>query len=168
MNRVEVRDLRHRACRSRGGEAGGSLSREVPVRVGAAPTTTGRVSTARWRGSGKRDGEEYARNQRAYVLRKVNRLESGGSGPGVVRTCPILVGRGTSGLACGCRSGRPWRSAAGSRGDATGTELGSSSIERTSVNVGTVSFLARNRVSGVAVRAGSTVDRPVRDGAEPP
>nr|AIU93971.1 hypothetical protein LRS1606.537 [Rhodococcus sp. NS1] len=25
------------------------------------------ASTARWRGSGKRDGEEYARNQRCYV-----------------------------------------------------------------------------------------------------
>ena len=86
MYRTEVRDLRRRTCRSRSGEAGGSLSREVTARVGAAPTTTGRVSTARWRGSGKRDGKEHARNQRSYVLRKVNRLESGGSGPGVVRT----------------------------------------------------------------------------------
>jgi hypothetical protein len=78
MIRVEVRDLRRRTCRSRIGEAGGSLSREVPVRVGAAPTTSGRVSTARWRGPGKRDGEEYVRNQRGYVPRKVNRLKSGG------------------------------------------------------------------------------------------
>lgn len=30
MFRVEVRDLRRRACRSRNGEAGGSRSREVP------------------------------------------------------------------------------------------------------------------------------------------
>jgi hypothetical protein len=78
MIRVEVRDLRRRACRSRTGEAGGSLSREVPVRVGAAPTTPGRVSTARWCGSGKRDEEEYVRNRRGYVPRKVNRLKSGG------------------------------------------------------------------------------------------
>jgi hypothetical protein len=31
----------------------------VPVRVGAAPTTTGRVGTVRRPGSGKRDGEAY-------------------------------------------------------------------------------------------------------------
>ena len=78
MIRVEVRDLRRRTCRSRDGEAGGSLIREVPGRVGAAPTTPGRASTARWRGLGKRDEEEYARNQRDYVPRKVNRLKSGG------------------------------------------------------------------------------------------
>ena len=30
----------------------------------AAPTTTGRASTARWLGSGKRDGKVYVRNQR--------------------------------------------------------------------------------------------------------
>ena len=30
----------------------------------AAPTTTGRVSTVRWSGSGKRDGKVYERNQR--------------------------------------------------------------------------------------------------------
>jgi len=33
-----------------GGGAGGSLTREVPGRVGAAPTKSGRVSTARWCG----------------------------------------------------------------------------------------------------------------------
>jgi hypothetical protein len=43
-------------------EAGGSLSREVSVRVGAAPTKPGCVSTARWRGSGEHDREEYVRN----------------------------------------------------------------------------------------------------------
>jgi len=32
--------------------------------VGAALTKPGCVSTARWRGSGQRDGEEYARNLR--------------------------------------------------------------------------------------------------------
>jgi hypothetical protein len=31
--------------------------------VGAAPTKPGCVSTARWRGSGEQDREEYARNQ---------------------------------------------------------------------------------------------------------
>jgi hypothetical protein len=67
-------------------EAGGSLIREVPGRVGAAPTKPERVSIARWRGFGERDEEEYARNQRHYVPRKVNRLQPGGYGPGAVRT----------------------------------------------------------------------------------
>ena len=31
----------------------------------AAPTTTGRASTVRWSGSGKRDGKVYVRNQRS-------------------------------------------------------------------------------------------------------
>ena len=47
MPRAEVRGLRRRTCRSRDGEAGGSLSREVPGGVGAAPTKPGRVGTAR-------------------------------------------------------------------------------------------------------------------------
>jgi hypothetical protein len=40
----------------------------VPGRVGAALTKPGRVSTARWCGFGERDGEEYVRNRRCYVL----------------------------------------------------------------------------------------------------
>ena len=40
-----------------------SLIREVPGRVGAALTKPGRVRTARRRGSGERDREEYARNR---------------------------------------------------------------------------------------------------------
>jgi hypothetical protein len=35
--------------------------------VGAALTKPGRISTARWFGSGERDGKEYARNPRYYV-----------------------------------------------------------------------------------------------------
>jgi hypothetical protein len=50
----------------------------MPGRVGAALTTPGRARIARWCGFGKRDEEEYARNQRDYVPRKVNRLKSGG------------------------------------------------------------------------------------------
>ena len=38
------------------GEAGGSLNPETRARAGAAPTTTGRVGTARRSGSGKQDG----------------------------------------------------------------------------------------------------------------
>jgi len=55
--------------RSGRAEAGGSLIREAPGRAGAAPTTTGRVSTTGWRGSGKRDGKVYARNRRVKPLK---------------------------------------------------------------------------------------------------
>ena len=63
-----------------GGEAGGSLSRGAPGRAGAAPTKPGRVSTARWRGSGEIDEEEYARNQRHYVSQRLtgSNLADGG------------------------------------------------------------------------------------------
>src|SRR6266567_2593997 len=37
--------------------------RLVAEPAGAALTKPGRASTARWSGSGKRDGEEYARNR---------------------------------------------------------------------------------------------------------
>ena len=50
-----------------GGAAEGSPAREVPGRVRAALTKPGHASTARWCGSGERDEEEYARNQRHYV-----------------------------------------------------------------------------------------------------
>jgi hypothetical protein len=52
------------------------------VRMEAAPTTTGRASTARWPGSGKQDGKAYVRNQRLNAPKESHRLESGGSGPG--------------------------------------------------------------------------------------
>ena len=49
----------------------------------------------------------------------------------------------------------------GSRGDAAGTELGSSFVERITVNVGTVSVLARCRVSSTVFGLGpSSTDRP--------
>ena len=67
--RVEVEDPT--ACLSQQvGGAEGSLIRVVPGRVGAALTKPGRVSTARWCGSGERDGKEYARNRRCYVSQR--------------------------------------------------------------------------------------------------
>jgi hypothetical protein len=47
----------------------------------AALTTTGRISTARWSGSGKRNGKAYVRNQRLNAPQETQRLEPGGSGP---------------------------------------------------------------------------------------
>lgn len=52
------------------------------MRTEAAPTTTGRISTARWSGSGKQDGKVYVRNQRLNASQESHRLKSGGSGPG--------------------------------------------------------------------------------------
>jgi hypothetical protein len=56
----------------------------------------------------------------------------------------------------------------GSRGDAAGTELGSSFVERNTVNVGTVSGPCPLSCLQHGGRAGSIVDRSGRDGAEPP
>jgi hypothetical protein len=93
---VEVRDLPPLACRSRvaklrAAEPGGAGE------VGAALTKPGRVRIARCRGFGERDEEEYARNRRYYVPRKVNQLKSGGYGLGAVRTgSGVLAGAGNS------------------------------------------------------------------------
>jgi hypothetical protein len=73
-----------------GGGAEGSQSREVPGRMGAALTKPGRASTARWCGSGERDGKEYDRSLRLRPL-SLTGPESGGCGRGAVRT---LRGRG--------------------------------------------------------------------------
>ena len=65
------------------GEAGGSLNLETQARAGAAPTTTGRVGTARRPGSGKQDGTvQVGLNQWWNPLKREHRLEPGGSGPG--------------------------------------------------------------------------------------
>src|SRR4051794_31978228 len=68
-------------CRSRPGEAEGSLRGETPVRVGAALTKRGRVGTARRPGPPERDGKVYVRNQRCKASQEIHRLEPGGSGP---------------------------------------------------------------------------------------
>jgi hypothetical protein len=66
--------------------------------VGAAPTKPERASTARWGGSGERDAEVYARNQRLRPSMGY-RLQPGGSGSGAVRTCPRWwVGNSRAGL----------------------------------------------------------------------
>jgi hypothetical protein len=59
-----VKDLHREPRRSGVSVAGGSLTREMSVRAGAAATKPGRSSTARWIGSGKRDAEVYERNRR--------------------------------------------------------------------------------------------------------
>ena len=54
----------------------------------------------------------------------------------------------------------------GSRGEAAGTESGSSSVERITVNTGTVLVLP-SRASGSGGSAGRTDRRSVQGGAEP-
>ena len=55
--------------------------------VGAAPTTTGRASTARWCGSGKRDGQVYVcRNQWLNPLEWNVGSNFGGYGRSAVHT----------------------------------------------------------------------------------
>ena len=91
-----------------GGEAEGSLSREVPGWVGAALTKPGRASTARWCGSGERDGEEYERNQRLRLL-NTDRLKSGGYGLGAVRNPvgAVWAGGGNFWVVLRVTAGRP-------------------------------------------------------------
>ena len=70
-------------------EAGGSPSPGTRVRVGAAPTTTGRVGTARRLGSGKRDGKVYeCRNQWLNPLKSRTGSNLADMGRDAVRDLP--------------------------------------------------------------------------------
>jgi hypothetical protein len=57
----------HRLPSQRWGEAGGSLIRGSPGRVGAASTKSRWPGTAGWAGRGERDGKVYARNRCRYA-----------------------------------------------------------------------------------------------------
>ena len=152
-----------------GGEAG-SLPRKVPGWVGAALTKPGRARTARWCGSGERDGKEYERNPRYYVSQASTGLNLADLGRERVQTT------GAS-LLVGPTPGRVWMRSPGghgecprrNHGEAAGTKWGSSPVERTAVNVGTVSGPHPPiRAAGTNRRGGFTVDRSDRNGAEPP
>ena len=96
-----------------------------------------------------------------------HQLEPGGSGLGAVRAC-LTSGWATPGLVTTAGSGGHGESLRRSRGDAAGVQPGSSFVNRRSVNTGTVPALATGRATGADDRAGSTVGRSGRDGAEPP
>ena len=86
------------ARRSGPAEAEGSLTRGIPVKVEAALTTTGRASTVRWHGSGKRDGKVYARNQRRNAPQaKTTSSNLTDRGWVATRTRLASAGRGTFG-----------------------------------------------------------------------
>ena len=77
-------------------EAEGSLTRGTPAKVEAALTTTGRASTVRWRGPGKRDGKVYARNQRQKAPQaKTTSSNLADRGWVATRTWLASAGRGT-------------------------------------------------------------------------
>lgn len=136
--------------------------------MGAVLTTPGRASTVRWCGSGKRDEEEYERNRRLKVPQNRTGPEPDGYGPEAVRTRPGGSGRGTPDRFMGGSVGGHGEVLRGSHGDAAGTKSGSSFDKRITVNTGTVQVLPDSRAASAAGRAGSTVDRSVRGGAEPP
>ena len=64
-------------------------------RLEAAPTTTGRTSTARWSGSGKQDRKAYVRNQCQKTPQYAHQLQPGGSGLDS-SACPHCNMRATS------------------------------------------------------------------------
>jgi hypothetical protein len=84
------------------------------------------------------------------------------------RRAPIPVGWGTPGLGFDGWPGDHGEVLRGSRGDAAGTESGSSFVERITVNTGTVPVLPATAHPPRLAGAGRVDRRPVRDGAEPP
>jgi hypothetical protein len=165
-------------------EAGGSLIREAPGRVGAAPTTTGQARTARWPGSGKRDGKVQAELNQWSTPRKS-------------RTGSNLVDMGRAAVHACLRTGqrdsdageldRPGGHAEGlrrRRGEAAGEKLGTAPVNRDVGNVGTLPGLplppcgqhgggqVRRRPravggDGAAVVLGGRESRPQGEGRQP-
>ena len=109
-------------------EAGGSLSREVSARVGAAPTKPGCVSTARWRGSGEHGSRGVREELMVSTLSTLFRLGPGGSGPGVVHLQRIHIGELLWVGEARPRGGRA-EDLRRRHGETAGAESGSSSIE---------------------------------------
>lgn len=131
----------------------------MPERVGAALTTPGRgqhcqmarVRQARRRGV--REEPALLRPSMGHLL------EPGGSGQDAVRTRRDR--RGTPGLVYESRPGGHEEGLRRTRGDAAGTQLGSSFVERITVNTGTARHGSRP-CGQPARRAGidaSTVER---------
>src|SRR5450759_4000533 len=98
-----------------------------------------------------------------------HRLQSGGYGPGAVRThFRRWSGGELAGGHVDVRPGGHGEVLRGNCGDAAGTELGSSFVERVVSEHGNRSGPCPVPRFRRGVWAGSTVDRSVRGGAEPP
>src|SRR5215213_8701480 len=138
---MEVRDLRRLAVVAVG-EAGGSLNRGTPERVGAAATKSGRSSTAGWAGSGEQDGKAYVRNRCCHASSSSASSNPADRGWRAVHTC--RSGCKPCGRAGGELSGRSDVLGPAGRGeglgrshdDAAGAKPDASPVDRTTVNMG--------------------------------
>ena len=118
--------------------AGGSLTLETQGRVGAAPTTPGRAGTARQLGPGKRDGKVYVRNQWWNPLKRQEPARTWWMGAGrqqAAAPCGGAVVSGSTLLPSGRRSRGILRR---TRDEAAGEKLGTASVNRSVVNMGTI------------------------------
>ena len=117
-------------------EAGGSLIREAPGRVGAALTTTGRVGTARRPGSGKRDGKVQAELNQWSTPRKSragSNLVDMGRAAAHAR---LSAGQRDSDAGEVVRPGGHEEGLRRRRGEAAGEKLGTAPVNRCVGNVG--------------------------------
>jgi hypothetical protein len=132
------------------------------VWVGAALTKPGRVSTARWCGSGERDGKEYGQEPASTSLKGLpapNLADMGRVRCAILPVVFWLVGV-TPGWSCGCLPGGHGEVLRVSHGDAAGAQLDSSFVERTAVNTGTFPALPLGRAASTERRLGpSSTDR---------
>ena len=130
--------MREPACglSQQAAEVGGSPSLDTQVRVGAAPTTPGRVGTARRLGFGKQDGKVYeSRNQWWNPLKRITGSNLVDLGRAAVhdRSGGRLRTRFDTG-----RDGGHEESLRRTRGEAAGEELDTAPVDRLLVNVGTI------------------------------
>src|SRR3954449_2889229 len=134
----------------------------MPGWVGAALTKPGRISTARWFGSGERDGKEYPRNPRYYVSQVSTGLNLADMGRERCATCRALSGAWREQLLGG--SGRSRREVMVNVHGVTMTRPQGQSgtpppSERISVNVGTVPVLTPFPGNQHGAGVGFAVDR---------
>jgi hypothetical protein len=117
-------------------EVGGSRSLDAQVEVGAAPTTPGRVGTARRPGFGQRDGKVYeSRNQWWNPLKRITGSNLVDMGRAAAHD--RLGGRLRTRFDTG-RDGGHEESLRRTRGEAAGEELGTAPVDRLLVNVRTI------------------------------
>lgn len=151
-----MEDLHREPRRSRARVAGGSPTRGVSVRAGAAVTKPGRSSTARWIGPGERDAEVYERNRRLRpVMSHRPEIWRIWAGRGAHPLPHRGAGNSWAGLCLQAQEATV-NSLRRNRGEAAGTESGTYCDERSAVNTGTVPVLATCRAASAVGVAGST------------
>ena len=122
--RVEVRDLHRLPCRSREVELGSPI-RVTPGRVASGPYKAGTCQHCRQMTRVRRVGWKGVRKEPAFTSLKA-RTGSNLVDMGRERCAPVRDGRGTPGLVFNDWPGGHGEVLRGSRGDAAGTESGSS------------------------------------------